>query len=61
MSIEYYYKQMAGWMFTKNGNDDRRYSVHGLGYRGEPTLKIVREMEVGDVIKIYGYKLKRVE
>lgn len=52
---------MKDWLFTKDDNEYPRYGIGGLGYRSEYTLKTVSQMEIGDEIKIHGYRLKRVK
>jgi hypothetical protein len=55
----FYHKQMNNWLFNINGKE---YPKYGIGrWRGENTLKMINKMEIGDVIHINGYSLKRIE
>jgi hypothetical protein len=55
--------RMKGWLFVKDTDKKphKQYAIAGLGYRSDATLKKVAEMKVGDSIKIYDYRLTRVE
>ena len=63
--------RMKGRLFVKSSDSiwfkdgkpqpRRRYSIQSLGYRSENTLKQVVDLKVGDSLKIYDYKLIRVE
>jgi hypothetical protein len=58
----YYEKLMKDWLFTKNGNNDKKFAIGGLGYRSEYTLKSVSRLNVGDGWKHpNGYTLRRIQ
>ena len=59
--MSYYYKLMNDWLFIKDGNESHKYAIGGLRYRGNYTLKRVSEMEVGETILMYDYKLTRIK
>jgi len=61
MYSEIYYKQMQNWAFTKNGGEYPQYSIHGLRYRSEYTLKQVSQMKIGDTIVVNGSQIKRIK
>lgn len=54
-----YTEKMKTWSFVRE-TETKVYSISGLNYSSVGTLERIFKMEVGEIIDIYGNKLKRV-